>query len=282
MRRTARTMTAERASSYHRAPGEAPPPPAGCPVHHTWSPLDDDYLRDPYSIAARLRDDTPVFYAEELGYLVITRMEDIDAGSATPTCTRRPTSRIRCSRSATVRRRCSRRRTSIPIVVMSNRPEPDHGRIRECTPPRLFPAPVEVTRAVRTPSQPRAHRCDARRWPAGGVHRCPRFPLPGETVFRFIGFPEGDDEALKHWCSDRKAFSWGKPSPAEQTEIAEKLLAYWRYCRDFTAAKRDAVTMTSRPSSWTPTMPIPTISRIARSSRSCTGSCSPDMKPSRT
>ena len=44
----------------------------------------------------------------------------------------------------------------------------------------------------------------------------------------------------KHWCSDRKAFSWGKPSPAEQVEIAEKLLAYWRYCRDFTAAKRDA------------------------------------------
>ena len=66
------------------------------------------------------------------------------------------------------------------------------------------------------------------------------FPLPGETVFRFIGFPEGDDETLKHWCSDRKAFSWGKPSPAEQIEIAEKLLAYWRYCRDFTAAKRDA------------------------------------------
>ena len=66
------------------------------------------------------------------------------------------------------------------------------------------------------------------------------FPLPGETVFRFIGFPEGDDETLKHWCSDRKAFSWGKPSPAEQVEIAEKLLAYWRYCRDFTATKRDA------------------------------------------
>ena len=33
----------------------------------------------PVAIAARLRDDTPVFYAEELGYLVITRMEDIDA-----------------------------------------------------------------------------------------------------------------------------------------------------------------------------------------------------------
>jgi cytochrome P450 len=65
------------------------------------------------------------------------------------------------------------------------------------------------------------------------------FPLPGETVFRFIGFPEGDDELLKGWCGDRKAFSWGRPTGAEQVEIAEHMLSYWRYCRDFTAAKRD-------------------------------------------
>ena len=58
-------------------------------------------------------------------------------------------------------------------------------------------------------------------------------------MFRFIGFPEGDDELLKNWCSDRKAFSWGHPTDDEQAEIAEKMLAYWRYCRDFTAAKRD-------------------------------------------
>ncbi|MFV2039236.1 MAG: cytochrome P450, partial [Acidimicrobiales bacterium] len=65
------------------------------------------------------------------------------------------------------------------------------------------------------------------------------YPLPGETVFRFIGFPQGDDEALKSWCGDRKAFSWGKPTDDEQVEIAKKMLAYWRYCRDFTASKRD-------------------------------------------
>ena len=64
------------------------------------------------------------------------------------------------------------------------------------------------------------------------------FPLPGETVFRFIGFPEGDDELLKSWCSDRKAFSWGQPTDEQQAELAEHMLAYWRYCRDFTADKR--------------------------------------------
>jgi cytochrome P450 len=58
-------------------------------------------------------------------------------------------------------------------------------------------------------------------------------------VFRFIGFPEADDEQLKEWCADRKGFSWGKPTAEEQAEIAEKMVAYWRYCRDFVAEKRD-------------------------------------------
>ena len=37
--------------SYHQERGETPPPPAGCPVHQTWSPLNDDYLAEPYEIA---------------------------------------------------------------------------------------------------------------------------------------------------------------------------------------------------------------------------------------
>ena len=65
------------------------------------------------------------------------------------------------------------------------------------------------------------------------------YPLPGETVFRFLGFPEADDERLKAWCGDRKAFTWGHATESEQVEIAENMLAYWRYCRDFTASKRD-------------------------------------------
>ena len=65
------------------------------------------------------------------------------------------------------------------------------------------------------------------------------FPLPGETVFRFIGFPAADDERLKNWCLDRKSFSWGQPTDAEQVDIAGKMLAYWRYCREFVADKRE-------------------------------------------
>ena len=64
------------ANTYHRVRGEAPAPPAGCPVR-AWNPLGADYLADPYPVAGELREQTPVFYTDELGYVVVTRMEDI-------------------------------------------------------------------------------------------------------------------------------------------------------------------------------------------------------------
>ena len=58
-------------------------------------------------------------------------------------------------------------------------------------------------------------------------------PLPGETIFRLLGFPETDDRQLKEWTTNRLAFTWGKTTDEEQVEIAEKMLAYWRYCVSF-------------------------------------------------
>ncbi|MEK9526247.1 MAG: hypothetical protein VWZ83_07545, partial [Acidimicrobiaceae bacterium] len=55
---------------YHQERGETPPPPSGCPVHQTWSPLNDDYLADPYEIATQLQADHPTFYSQQLNYLV--------------------------------------------------------------------------------------------------------------------------------------------------------------------------------------------------------------------
>ena len=65
------------------------------------------------------------------------------------------------------------------------------------------------------------------------------FPLPAEIVFRFIGFPQEDDAMIKSWCVNRRAFSWGRPTADEQTAIAEGMLDYWRYCREFVAGRRD-------------------------------------------
>ena len=65
-------------NTYHQAPDALAGAPSGCPVHHGFSPLNDDYLDDPYPVANELRELHPIFYAEPIGHVVVTRMEDIE------------------------------------------------------------------------------------------------------------------------------------------------------------------------------------------------------------
>ena len=72
-------MTAQRQQlpPGHRARCRRRPPAARCTTRGARSTTTTCATRT--RSPPRLRDETPVFYAEELGYLVITRMEDIDA-----------------------------------------------------------------------------------------------------------------------------------------------------------------------------------------------------------
>ena len=227
------------ANKYHQERADIPPPPKGCPVNDTWSPLNDDYLADPYSIAAGLRNDHPVFYAKELGYLVLTDMADIEAVFTDHETFASVNVQDPVFPLAPQAQEILATLDFDPVAVMSNRPEPDHGRIRQYTRQGFSNRRIKTLEPY---IRRRSHELiDAMLEDGPPVEFIDSFafPLPGETVFRFIGFPEGDDEMLKGWCGDRKAFSWGKPTANEQTEIAEHMLAYWRYCRAFTASKRD-------------------------------------------
>jgi len=37
--------------------------------------------------------------------------------------------------------------------------------------------------------------------------------------------------------TNRLAFTWGNPDDDEQVDIAENMLRYWRYCREFVAKR---------------------------------------------
>ncbi len=226
-------------SAYHQAPSADVPPPVGCPVDHSWSPLSPVYLDDPYAGAAALRDYGGAFYSEQLGYLVITSMADIDAvftdhETFASTNVQDPVFPLDPAAAAVLSA------TDFdPVAVMSNRPEPDHGRIRVYARQGFSNSRLKTLEPfIRRRTDELIDAMLATGSPTEFVQAL-AFPLPGETVFRFIGFPAADDELLKGWCLDRKSFSWGHPSPAEQVDIATKMLAYWRYCRAFVADKRD-------------------------------------------
>ncbi len=232
-------MTDDNTRSYHQGRGETPPVPDGCPIHNGWSPLNEDYLHEPYGLAKQLQQEHPVFYAEQLNYLVVTEMAEIerifnDHETFASVNVQDPVFPL------------SEEAVEVlaapdfdPVAVMSNRPEPDHGRIRVHTRQGFSNRRIKTLEPfIRRRSHELIDEMVAAGSPTEFVEAF-GFPLPGETVFRFIGFPEADDELLKQWCADRKGFSWGRPTADEQADIAGKMLAYWRYCRDFVAEKRD-------------------------------------------
>ena len=226
-------------NSYHNIKTEVPPAPAGCPIDHTFTPLDRDYMLDPYTPTSHLRETTPVVYAEQFGYIVVTRMEELIEVFMNPDVfssanVQDPVNPIGPDAQAVLAAEDFN-----PVAVMSNRQEPDHGRIRMYTKKGFSNRRLK---SLEPYIRRRANELvDVMLETGPPVDFVTMFghPLPGEVIFRFIGFPEDADEQLKEWCSDRLAFSWGQPTEAEQVVIANKMLSYWRYVREFTAHRKD-------------------------------------------
>ena len=208
----------------------------GCPVRHDFDPLSEGYLADPYAVAAAVRTETPVFYAEPLDMWVVTRMEDVEAvfGDAETFSGRLVQDPIFPL--------CPAARSVLgegfdPLPVMSNNVPPDHGRVRVHTTKGFSNRRMAALEpSVRRRAEAYVTRMLDGPPPAELVHEL-AFPLPAFTVFELIGFPDRDAEQLKAWCGRRKLFSWGHPTEAEQVEIAGDMLAYWRYCQAFVEAK---------------------------------------------
>ncbi|MGI9644877.1 MAG: cytochrome P450 [Ilumatobacteraceae bacterium] len=227
------------ARTYHQAPDQLTAAPPGCPLHQTFSPLNEDYLEDPYPIANALRDDLSVFYAEPLGHVVVTKMEDIEHVFMNPDVFASTNVQDPIYPLAPEAAEVLSAPDFNPVAVMSNRSEPDHGRIRVYTRQGFGNRRLKTLEDYMRSRA--SHLLDgmlAGGSPAEYVSAF-AFPLPAEIVFRFLGFPPEDDAMIKSWCANRRAFSWGRPTPEEQVEIAQGMLDYWRYCREFVARRRD-------------------------------------------
>ena len=120
-----------------------------------------------------------------------------------------------------------------PIAVLSNRALPDHTRIRKHTQASFSSRRMKILEPfIRRRCEALVDGMRVRGAPAEFVGAIAH-PLPGETIFRFIGFPEADDKDPKDWTTNRLAFTWGEATDAEQIDIARKMLAYWKYCVAF-------------------------------------------------
>ena len=221
------------ADAYHKIRTERAPAPSGCPVDHGFSPFAPSYIANPYAEFERLRRELPVFYSERHGYLVLTRMEDVSKVFKNPEIYSEANVQDPVLPICDVAAKILATQDYNPIAVMSNRARPDHTRIRKYTLAGFSARRMRVLKPLIR------QRCESM-VDAMLTHGSPSefvgalgHPLPGETIFRLIGFPEEDDKKLKDWTTNRLAFTWGQTTDAEQIDIAGKMLSYWRYCVDF-------------------------------------------------
>lgn len=231
-------MNDEQDGAYHKIRTATRVRPSGCPMDADFTTFTDEYLSNPYPTLKRLRDEHPIFFAEQLGYLVVTRMEDVSAifrnhELYSSENVQDPVFPVG-SRAAKV----LAAEDFNPVAVMSNRQQPDHTRIRKYTQAALSGRRMRVLEPyMRQRSEELADALIAAGGPIDFVSAFGH-PLPGKIIFRLIGFDEKDDDELMAWTANRLAFTWGQPDEDEQVAIAENMLRYWRYCREFVKSRR--------------------------------------------
>lgn len=223
--------------AYHKVHIPPSSKPSGCPVDHDFTPFDADYLQNPYPQLERLAREQPTFYSEQLGYLVLTNHDDIIEVFKNPDIFSSENVQDPVFPVCEAAQKILAADDYNPQAVMSNRQQPDHTRIRRYTREGFNARRMKILEPyIRSTIDKLIDDMLAKGSPAEFVSALAH-PLPGQVIFRFIGFPECDDEQLIYWTSNRLTFTWGKPTDEEQVEIAENMLKYWRYCRDFVAQR---------------------------------------------
>ena len=199
-----------------------------------FDPFSADYLADPYPHLARARADAPVFYAADLDMWVVSRYADIEAIFTDPATFSAAIAQDPVFPLAEEARTTLREGGFRAGATMSNCDPPKHTRIRRHN--------LRAFSARRTAALEPRVRAAAEELVTAMLDK-PRFdvveeltyPLPAYMIFTLIGFPPEDTELLKSYCGNRMAFSWGRPTVAEQTAIAADMARYWRYCERFVA-----------------------------------------------
>lgn len=194
-----------------------------------FDPFGTAYLADPYEVLRTLRQEQPIFYDEELDYWVLTRYADVDAVFRDPdtfsaVLVQDPIFALSPKAVAILSEGFR------PLKTLSNLDGPEHVRTRRATMVGFSPGRLRgMEPLIRHTAADHLEAMAAAGTPADFIAAL-AYPLPAAIIFALLGFPPEDTEMLKGWCGNRMAFSWGRPTEAEQLEIARDMVDYYRYC----------------------------------------------------
>lgn len=211
-----------------------------CPVI-PFNPFGAEYLANPYAFYQWAHQHAPVFYSAELNYWVVTRHSDIKKAlrDAETFSSRNATDPFTPVTPDTAQ--IFRDGGYAMQRVLLNADAPTHTRIRRhvyaaFTPQRIaaleprIQACVQrfIAQMIQLPHQ----RAD--------IVESLTYALPALVIFMLIGLDDDDVPAIKAGSESRVLFTWGKPSAAEQADLAHSMVDFWQRAAAFVAKRAQA------------------------------------------
>jgi len=231
-------MAQETRTEVHGCPFDAAPAAraehGGCPVSdpeamaRAFDAFEGPYQVDPAEALRWSRDQLPVFYADTLGYWVVSRYDDIKAvfrdnilfspRNVLEKITPAPPEAMEVLRGYGY----AMNRT------MVNEDEPAHMKRRRALMDHFIPANLEhhqdmVRRLTR-------EKMDAF-IDAGRVDLVDAmlYEVPLNVALHFLGVPEDDIAVLRNFSVAHSVNTWGRPTDAQQVAIAHDVGQFWQY-----------------------------------------------------
>ncbi len=199
--------------------------------------FDGPLLQDPYPFFAHWLESEPVFYAQQIGYWVVTRYEDcrrvlkdyevFSASNALspifPPCP------------AAGKALVDGEFRSIP--TLTNVDPPAHTQTRRIAHQAFTPRRVrEMEGVVRSVVQEFLGARDA--GSQSGFVADVAWELPARVIFSILGVPPNEVSNIKAGSSTRLSFMFGQADDAEQVETAKGMAEFWSYCEELANDRR--------------------------------------------
>ena len=209
-----------------------------CPHFAAFNPFAPDQLADPNGVLAEARRDTPVFYAPEFGFWVVTRYEDVNRiFGDTANYSNSAVLSLRMERPAVIQEEYGDRELGLSQQLVTKDP-PDHTRLKKLMSPAFLPRRVLAHEAwVRQLAHRLIDGFEARGQADFVNDYAAR--IPPAVIARVVGAPEEDAGQFSAWVDDILTLTGALDVPEDTLADAWRgVYAFEDYIRDLIAARR--------------------------------------------
>jgi cytochrome P450 len=207
---------------------------AGSDDRVRFDPLERTQLENPYPVYAQLRHEYPVFYAENYGFWVVTRYDDVVTASKSHRSFSSVNALTSVEPPPEVRTALAEGYPEMPIITACD--PPLHDKIRGLVNKTFTPRRVaEMEPRIRAISQELidGFAADGR---ADVVHRF-AWPMPLIAIADLVGVPRDDLDFIHVWTDDWLRMLQGAGTLDQQIEFARNFVRLQEYFMDALEAR---------------------------------------------